>query len=43
MGSGAGSENENLAVNLGRRREFAGGDDWSEGDGGGVLDEEGEQ
>ena len=42
LGGGARSEDEDLAINLGRRREFAGGDDWSEGDGGGVLDEKGE-
>ena len=42
LGGEARSEDEDLAINLGRRREFAGGDDWSEGDGGGVLDEKGE-
>ena len=42
LNGGARSEDEDLAINLGRRREFAGGDDWSEGNGDGVLDEKGE-
>ena len=42
LGRGKRSEDEDLAVNLGRGRYFAGGDDWAEGNGGGVLDEKGE-
>ena len=42
LGSGAGGEDDNLAVDFGRRSKLASGDDGTEGDGGEVLSEEGE-
>lgn len=42
LGSGAGGEDDNLAVDFGRRSKLASGDDGAEGDGGEVLSEEGE-